>query len=104
MVGVALDAQRVTEAAHMISLSIFVLVGVLAGCLHFKLLSWNVYALVGQPRTLLTVSVSLGRAVITIGAFGFAVLNGGATALIVALAGFLLCRTILTRCPQLVLR
>ena len=93
-----------TSAAHIISVSLFALFGAFACLLHLKLLSWNVRALVGQSRNPLTGIASLGRAVITIGTFGFAVLNGGTMALIAALAGFLLCRAILMRCPELVLR
>ena len=91
-----------TEAAHIASIAAFAFLGAFTGYGHFKLLSWNVHALIGRKHGLMSACASLGRAAFTVSAFGFAA-DHGAPALIAALGGFLACRAILLRCPDYVL-
>ena len=90
------------EAAHIGNVVAFTFLGAITAFLHLKLLSLNVRALTGHPPGVLTVGISLGRAVITLAALLFAVLHS-AIALIAALAGFLLCRALLMRRPEFLL-
>ena len=76
--------------------------GALTGLAHFKLLSWNVRALTGQSHGLAALGAVPGRALLALVAFLFAALHG-ALALIAALAGFLLCRSLFTRRPEILL-
>jgi len=89
-----------THAAFMGTVSLFACVGALAGFLHLRLLAWNVRALAGRSRGLLVPGLALARGALISGAFAFCTVHG-AQALIAALAGFLLSRSILLIRPEL---
>jgi F1F0 ATPase subunit 2 len=76
--------------------------GALAACLHLALLSFSVRTLLGQARGLLTVAAPLVRGAITAAVFSAIALQG-AVPMIAALAGFVIARNAVARCPEIFL-
>ena len=89
-----------TGSDPMTAVLAFAFFGALSGFAYLHLLARSVRALTGRSHGILAATAPLGRALLMAGTFVFSVLHGG-TALIAALAGFLLTRLILLRRPGL---
>lgn len=91
-----------TGSGAIAAVSAFVGLGILAGLVHLKLLSWNVRALTCGWHNWAACAIAPARVGMTIAAFSFAA-NYGAMALMAVLAGFLLARAVLLRFREMLL-